>query len=133
MAGVFNVGKTPTQTEAGIELRKPIPWWGLELAGGVAASEEDSLWVHFGLRRDFDAGTRFVIAPGFALAYYDQGDGKNLGGDFQFRSSIDFGFRVTHRSRLGVTLYHMSNAGLEDFNPGANSAVLSYSVRLKGR
>ena len=133
MAGVFNVGKSPTQGEVGIELRRPLRWWGLDVAGGVAGSEEESIWAHLGVRRDFAAGPRFVIAPGFAFALYEQGDGKDLGGEIQFRSSIDLGYRLTHRTRLGLTFYHLSNAGLEDVNPGSNSAVLSYSVRFKGR
>ena len=133
MAGVFNVGKTPTQGEVGIELRRPIRWWGLDIAGGVAASEEESIWAHLGLRRDFEAGPRFVVAPGFAFAFYERGDGKDLGGELQFRSSLDLGFRLSHKTRLGLTFYHLSNAGIEPVNPGSNSAVLSYSVRLKGR
>ncbi len=132
MAGIFNVGKSPTDIEAGFELRRPTRFWGLELAGGIAASDEESIWAHLGLRRDFEVGPRFVLAPGFAFAFYERGDGKDLGGEFQFRSSIDLGFRLSHKTRVGLTFYHLSNAGLEEVNPGSNSAVLSYSVRLKG-
>ncbi len=126
--GVFNVGKTPTQAEAGVELRAPIRLWRLDFAGGVAATEEGSYWGYLGLRRDFDASPRLVVALGLAVAGYEQGDGKDLGGSVQFRSSIDFGYRTTDRTRLGLTVHHLSNAGLEEFNPGSNSVLLTYSI-----
>lgn len=128
--GIFNVGKSPTQVEAGLELRGPLRWWRLDLAGGLSASEEGSVWGYVGLRKDLWASEKFVIAPGFAVAVYEEGDGKDLGGSLQFRSALDFGYQLGSRARVGLTVYHLSNAGLEDFNPGANSVVLTYSVRL---
>lgn len=130
-AGVFNVGKTPTQAEFGVELRTPTPWWKLDIAGGATVTEEGSFWAYVGGRVDFEAGKKFVIAPGLGIAFYEEGDGKDLGGSLQFRSAIDFGYRITKKARLGLTFYHLSNAGIEEFNPGANSAVLTYSVNLK--
>ena len=129
--GVYNVGKSPTQAEAGVELRAPIRLWRLDFMGGISATEEGSFWGYGGLRVDLEVGERFVVSPGFAVALYEEGDGKDLGGVVEFRSSIDFGYQVTSKARLGFTFYHLSNAGLYDQNPGANSAVITYSVRLR--
>ncbi len=129
--GIFNVGKSSTQGEVGIELSRPIRWWRLDLAGGVSATEEGSIWGYLGVRRDLAPGERWGVAPGWGVALYEAGDGKELGGSIQFRSSLAIDYRITRRSRLGVTLYHLSNAGLEHPNPGSNSAVLTYGIELR--
>ena len=113
-----------------MELRGPLRWWKLDVAGGLAVTEEESFVGYVGLRRDFRANDRWVVAPGFGFAFYEQGDGKDLGGNFQFRSALDLAYRLTPRARLGLTVYHLSNAGIEDFNPGSNSLVLTYSIDL---
>ena len=39
--------------------------------------------------------------------------------------------KILDTARLGVSVTHMSNAGLTKRNPGANSVVLMYSVPLR--
>ena len=38
------------------------------------------------------------------------------------------GFRFDDRSRLSLSLDHLSNAGLDDKNPGTEALVLTYAV-----
>ncbi len=132
-AGRFNISKTGKRLEAGVELRFPTDWHGLEIAAGVAGTEDGNLWVYGGLRRDFELERRWRLTPGFAIALYDEGDGKDLGGAVEFRSSIELGHLLTERSRVGLTLYHLSNAGIYDHNPGSNSLIATYAFALGGR
>ncbi len=129
--GVFNVGRSQTAAEAGVELIRPIRWWRLDLAGGVSANGDGGVWGYFGVRRDLAASERWTIAPGWGVAHYERGDGKNLGGNLQFRSSLAVDYRITRKTRLGVTIHHLSNAGLEELNPGSNSVLATFSVALE--
>ncbi|HSN88855.1 MAG TPA: acyloxyacyl hydrolase [Thermoanaerobaculia bacterium] len=47
----------------------------------------------------------------------------------EFRSGVELAWRLNERSRIGLCLYHLSNGGLYDFNPGTESLILSYGVR----
>lgn len=129
--GIFDVGGSRSAAEAGLELIRPIRLWKLDLAGGVAANDEGGLWGYFGVRRDLAASERWGVAPGWGVALYEAGDGKNLGGSLQFRSSLAVDYRLTRRTRVGVTFYHLSNAGLEEINPGSNSVVATLGIALE--
>jgi lipid A 3-O-deacylase len=51
-----------------------------------------------------------------------QGNGDiDLGGPVEFRSSLDISRAFGKRLRIGVELYHISNARLYERNPGINA------------
>ena len=125
--GLFDINDTEEDVfELGLELRSRPMKWGLAAAGGVAVTDEEAAWIWGGVRRDFPLGAsrRTWIGLGFGVSLYDEGDGKDLGGPVEFRSSIELSFKVAASARLGLNLYHLSNAGLYDLNPGSNSLVL---------
>lgn len=98
---------------------------------GAMASSQGALYAYGGFRLDYLLGKRWVVTPSWAAGLYYAGpeDGKDLGGMVEFRSGIEVAWRLTERSRIGFCLYHLSNGGLYDFNPGTESLILSYSVR----
>jgi len=98
---------------------------------GAMANSQGTLYVYGGFRFNFPLGKRWAVIPSWATGlYYPGGDGgKDLGGVVEFRSGIELAYRLGGRSRLGVSLYHLSNGGLYEFNPGTESLILSYSVR----
>jgi hypothetical protein len=130
-AGVFNLSKSEKDVEAGVELRVPTPLWRLDATGGLTTTQDGAIWLYFGLRRDFRLGKRWLVTPGFGIAHYQAGDSKFLGGPIEFRSVVDVAYRLGPERRLGLSLYHLSNAGYYDFNPGVNSLVVTYSFDLK--
>lgn len=129
-AGVFNFSKSPSAIEAGIELRQPIHVWKLVVAGGLYGNEDGGFYGFGGLRRDFSLGHRWWLTPGFGVALYEQGDSKDLGGLVEFRSAIEIGREWSNRSRLALAVYHLSNSGIYDTNPGSNSLILTFSFPL---
>ena len=54
----------------------------------------------------------------------DRGDSKDLGYNLEFRSQIEFSYKLKS-SRIGFNLNHISNASIGDTNPGTESATLS--------
>ena len=54
-----------------------------------------------------------------------KGNSKDLGYLLQFRSQIEFAWRIDGGTRLGLSLNHISNAGLGTQNPGSETIALS--------
>ncbi|MEO1086546.1 MAG: acyloxyacyl hydrolase [Acidobacteriota bacterium] len=119
--------------ELGVEYRfDSFPFWFLELQPvvGISGTDEEAIWGYGGFRQDLPTlGDRWVPTIGFAVALYENGDGKDLGGVLEFRSSIDIAYQWDDGSRLGLSFYHLSNASIYESNPGSESLVLTYSFR----
>ena len=69
-----------------------------------------------------------LFTPSFGLGYYNNGSGKNLGNDIQFRTTIEFSFELENKNRLGISFGHISNANLGDKNPGVEILSINYQV-----
>ncbi|MEM9558459.1 MAG: acyloxyacyl hydrolase [Acidobacteriota bacterium] len=129
--GAFDVGTGQAHFEGGIERRfAPFALWQVELTPmiGLSASEDGNYWGYVGARYDFDLGERWRLSPSFAVTAYEDGSGKRLGGVLEFRSGIELSVD-TDAGRFGLLLYHLSNAGIYDFNPGSESLVVTWSPR----
>lgn len=129
--GAFDIIDSDKATELGAEYRfEPFRFWRLDLKPvlGVAATSEGNYWGYGGFRWDIPAGERWITTLGFAVAAYEDGDGKNLGGVVEFRSSIDLAYRLKGGSRVGLSFYHLSNARIYDLNPGSESLILTWST-----
>jgi hypothetical protein len=128
--GVSNFNKSERWIEAGLEFRLPIDVWKLAFATGLTVNDDRSGWIFAGLRRDFSLGGPWRLTPAFGVSLYEQGDGKDLGGPLEFRSALEVGYRWPSDRRLALVIYHLSNAGIYDRNPGMNSLVLTFSLPL---
>ena len=58
---------------------------------------------------------------------YSNGDGKDLGNDLQFKSEVNFFYRLGKSSSVGIGSHHISNAGLSSVNPGTNNFYLIFN------
>ena len=126
-AGAYDISKTRS-TEVGVEYRLRPRAWGLVPAVGGAATEDGAFWGYAGLQRPFRIVPGWRLTPGFAVSVYEEGStGKNLGGAVEFRSSLELARRLVGGSSLGLAVYHLSNGGLYDDNPGSNSVVLTWA------
>ena len=89
----------------------------------VELAPEDSIYyVHAGMRIYWH-NLSFALGPG----YYHQGAGPDLGGHTQFKSNIRY--NLTPKWHIGI--YHLSNAGLKSYNPGANGIAIGYNFSAK--
>ncbi len=64
---------------------------------------------------------RLDSRPWFAVGAYERNGDIDLGGPVEFRTSLDVSRALRKGVRVGVTLYHLSNARLYDRNPGVNA------------
>ena len=103
--------------------------WIFKPFAAFTATTDATLFLHAGLLVDVFLGRRIVLTWSEAPGYYHRGDsGKDLGHPLEFRSQIELAYRFDDRSRLGVSVSHVSNAGFGDNNPGAESIMVHYSI-----
>jgi hypothetical protein len=137
-SGVFDPLVGGDGYEIGTELRFAprrfafLPRFVPELipAAGVIAGAQGSLYVYGGAQADFALGERWLLTPGWAAGLYES-PRFDLGGPLEFRTSLELSYLLPTGSRLGVCLYHLSNATLFHRNPGSESLVLTYRSGLR--
>ena len=129
-AGGFDVNDNETAAEVLFEYRwdKKLVFVGRTV--GLMVNSDGGVYGYGGLTLDLFFGRRFVVSPNFAVGGYVRGNGKDLGSVAEFRSGVDFSYRFDDRSRLGIAFHHISNAGIDDNNPGTESLVITYAVPL---
>lgn len=113
-----------TSGAARIELRLGDKLGVIGPALGLIATLDGSVLGYGGLYADLALGP-IVLTPMLAVGGYAQGDGKDLGGVAQFRSSLGLAYAFDGGVRLGAQFAHTSNAGLNEPNPGEEEIYLT--------
>jgi hypothetical protein len=134
--GVNQVLRGGDVAEGGLELRgRPLHFDGLPRLfsytvpiGGAIATGDGSLYTYAGFELDYALTRRLTVTPNWAVGVYQQGAGRDLGGPVEFRSALDLTLWLTARTAIGLSFYHLSNAGIYDHNPGSESLVVTYTL-----
>ena len=93
--------------------------------GGFITAENASMF-YSGFETNFGEDSVYLnLSSSFGI--YSNGDGKDLGNDFQFKSEINIFYKISKESRFGIGSHHISNAGLATVNPGTNNYYLIYN------
>ncbi len=129
-AGYYDINDNFDAAEARIEYRHDEKFWIFKPFAGVMATSDAAVHGYAGVLVDIYFGRRWVLTPSFAPGLYHDGDGKDLGGAVQFRSQLELSYRFNDRSRLGLSVNHISNASIYDSNPGTESVAITYAIPL---
>jgi lipid A 3-O-deacylase len=137
--GAFELRDEVDAYEAGWEVRfaarrfRLLPRWAPDMipVAGAMANSRSILYTYAGFRFEVPLDERWLVSPGWATGLYYRGYSKNLGGVLEFRSHVELAYRLPGDSRIGLCLYHLSNGGIFDFNPGSESLVLTYSAKVR--
>jgi hypothetical protein len=97
---------------------------------GLMVNARGSGYLYGGLNFDLLFKDHVLLAPGFALGYYWQGHGKDLGYPLEFRTSVELAWQFSDWRRLGVCFYHLSNASIGRRNPGEESLIFFYDIPI---
>ena len=102
---------------------------------GLETTTDSAVYVLGGIYLEDNLGTlfigedsNFVFTPSFGAGFYDDGDGKKLGNNIQFRTTFEFSYELKNKNRIGISYGHISNANLGDKNPGVEILSFSYQV-----
>ncbi|MEZ4598348.1 MAG: acyloxyacyl hydrolase [Syntrophotaleaceae bacterium] len=125
--GLFNVVNSHDSAGAGhLQLRLGPKAWFIGPTVGFLANLDGGYYGYGGIYGDF-AWRSLILTPVLAAGGYEDGDGKDLGGTFQFRLSLHLAYQFDNLSRLGIQIAHISNANIHDYNPGEEEIYLNYS------
>lgn len=129
--GAFDAVKTdPASAEIRAEYRLGRKLLFLGPMVGVLANSDGGVFGYGGFYFEFQWTDRVVFTPAAGVAAYHSGDGKPLGGTFQFYLGIDVAYRFDDNTRLGIKVGHISNADIHNENDGAESVLLTYTIPL---
>ncbi len=127
-AEIFDVGDHPWNVGLSY-IWRPMGRWGIAPGVGAMYAEHSASAFYGELHKDFWLGRQWVVTPKFAAGVYHHGSGVDLGNDFEFREGVVLSW-VGPRFRLGIGVYHASNGGLGEHNPGTEvlEVVLGFPV-----
>ena len=107
------------------------PFIGLETTSDSAVYVLGGIYLEDNLGKLFVGDdSNFIFTPSFGAGFYDDGDGKKLGNDIQFRTTFEFSYELKNKNRIGISYGHISNANLGDKNPGVEILSFSYQVHF---
>ena len=98
---------------------------------GLSATVEGATFGYAGVGLDLYFDDKAILTPNFAAGIYGNGDGKDLGYAIEFRSGFNLMWSLHDDSRVGFSFHHVSNAGLDERNPGEESLLFMYSIPIQ--
>ena len=105
------------------------PFFGAELTNDSASYFLTGIYVEDNLGQLLDGEeSKFYFTPSFGVGLYNDGSGKNLGNDIQFRTSLEVSYKLENQNRIGLSFSHISNANIGDKNPGVEILSISYHI-----
>ena len=96
---------------------------------GFLITGDNAGYVYTGVQAEYKIGNLNIV-PSFTPGIYSEGDGKDLGHVIEFRSGLDLAYRRKNGARIGAEFHHLSNASLDENNPGTETFLFTYSIPL---
>tara|TARA_B100001057_G_scaffold482376_1_gene557578 strand:- start:961 stop:1488 length:528 start_codon:yes stop_codon:yes gene_type:complete len=105
------------------------PFIGFEYTGDSASYFITGIYLEDNLGQLLEGQeSNILFTPSIGFGYYNNGSGKNLGNDIQFRTTLEFSYKLKSENRIGISIGHISNANLGNKNPGVEIISLTYQV-----
>ena len=145
--GVYDIKFDGSDTEEAIDFRyerrfdnsllgigpDSYDFFNVKPFAGIEATSDSASYFLAGIYVEDNIGTLFtdnpsnlIFTPSFGVGYYDDGDGKKLGNNIEFRTTFELSYQLENKNRIGISLGHISNANIGDKNPGVEILSLSY-------
>ena len=105
------------------------PFFGIEYTNDSASYFLTGIYIEDNLGELLEGDkSKYYFTPSFGAGIYNDGSGKKLGNDIQFRTSFEVSYELKNKNRIGISFSHISNANLGDKNPGVEILSLSYHI-----
>jgi lipid A 3-O-deacylase len=92
---------------------------------GFMMTADSASYFYTGVQAEYKIG-KLNLTPSFSPGLYSMGDGKDLGSPLEFKSELQLSLDLRPGTKLGYSQSHLSNAGLDDKNPGADSYMFNF-------
>ena len=107
------------------------PWsFRLRPAIGFTVANDSAKYFYSDLKHDFYLNDYWLLTPSFGAGFFKDSSEIKLGSDFEFRSGLEFAYQFKNKVRAGIAIFHISNAGLSDRNPGTEVLAFSLSIPM---
>ncbi|HMJ49776.1 MAG TPA: hypothetical protein VK440_04315 [Burkholderiales bacterium] len=133
-AGAFDVSEQTNLTSVyGAEYRfGGQHFWNSQPVVGFAITANRSIYGYGGLRFNLPLPCQFVVASTFALAGYDQGNGKYLGSPVEAYFELSIGRRFSNNMVVEIAARHLSHDDVfGTYDPGVDIVALSLAIPIK--
>lgn len=128
-AGGFDVIENDdSSAHFGLEYRGTRFWHDLLPIAGMEANADGAVYGYVGLNYDWEFCNNWFLTPTVAVGAYEDGGSVDLGGVVEFRTGLEMDYRFENQHRLGVSVHHLSNAGIYDDNPGTETVMVHYAI-----
>jgi len=102
---------------------------------GLETTSESAYYILGGVYLEDNLGqlftgdkSNFIFTPSFGAGYYNDGSGKKLGNNIEFRTTLEISYEMQNKNRIGFSFSHISNANIGNLNPGVEIISLSYQI-----
>ena len=129
-AGIWDLNDNQTAGLFNVEYRYGTRYGPFKPMIGGLINTDHGFYIYAGIRMDLYLTNKIVVTPSFAPGFYERGDGKDLGHVIEFRSGLDLAYRRKNGARIGAEFHHLSNASLDENNPGTETFLFTYSISL---
>lgn len=117
-----------TRTAFAAEYRAELGLWLVKPFLGFLATTGGSLLGYGGALVELPViADEIFVTPSIALAGFKPDTSEDLGSTMVFRTGVEVSHPVHDLAWVGLSYFHVSNGGLADHNPGAESLLLSIS------
>lgn len=106
------------------------PVWGdFSWLAALQVDTADNIFLGAGVHGLSKLGTQnFFVEASFSGGAFHQGSGiPKPAENFLFRTSIGAGFYLTNNSRLSLTIDHLLNSDLKNYDPGSEAILLRFT------
>ncbi len=99
---------------------------------GFLGTNENAYYAYggFGIDGYYGKKKNFIMTPSLACGYYKDGNEIKAGNPLEFYIGIDVFYRFKSNARIGVGIFHISNADSGKKNPGSETLVLKYQIPI---
>ena len=105
------------------------PFFGFEYTNDSASYFLTGIYFEDNVGELFEGDkNKLFFTPSFGAGIYNDGSGKKLGNDLQFRTSLEVSYELENKKRIGISFSHISSANLADKNPGVEILSISYHI-----
>lgn len=100
---------------------------------GAASARNGANFIYVDIKHDFYLDKRWYLIPSFGIGGFRESDEIKLGSELEFRTGLELAYQFKNKYRIGVAIFHLSNGGIADPNPGTESLVLSVCIPINNR
>jgi Lipid A 3-O-deacylase (PagL) len=99
---------------------------------GLLSNTQGSVYGYGGLRLGFPLSDTWRYENAVGFGGYVQDNGPDLYCPFEFFLAVSILKNISEKYRVGIQLFHISNAGIVTHDPGSNNYLAVFELPLPG-